>query len=89
MEVSSLQWGALSLCRLAESLAHSLQVDLLSSRTAVNDRLHPLFTSVSIAKESLQNAHTHMRDASQHNEQTLTLLDAANTLVQQYQVNTS
>ncbi|XP_076577630.1 laminin subunit alpha-1 [Chaetodon auriga] len=71
--------------RLAESLLHSLQMVFLSSRAAVDDRLSPLSTSLTISMETLQHAHTQMNNATQRITQTHTLLDSAHTLLHQYQ----
>ncbi|KAK2859738.1 hypothetical protein Q5P01_004358 [Channa striata] len=70
---------------LAKTLAHSLHMDFLSSRAAVNKQLLFLNISYTVTMEMLQNAHTHLSDATQQNRQTHLLLDSANTLLHQYQ----
>ncbi|XP_071340289.1 laminin subunit alpha-1 [Trachinotus anak] len=70
---------------LLESLVHSLQEDFLSSRVVVENRLHLIYTSLTAATETLQNADTYLNNASQQNTQAHTLLDTTQTLLHQYQ----
>ncbi|XP_073344237.1 laminin subunit alpha-1 [Pagrus major] len=70
---------------LAESLAHFLQMDFLSSRVAVDDRLRPLSASLTVGMKTLQHTHTQLSDAAKLNTQTHTLLDATHTLMHRYQ----
>ncbi|XP_067342410.1 laminin subunit alpha-1 isoform X1 [Channa argus] len=70
---------------LAETLTHSLNMDFLSSRAAVNETLLFLTNSYIVSMEMLHIAHTHLSDATQHNTQTYILLESANLLVHQYQ----
>ncbi|XP_026219418.1 laminin subunit alpha-1 [Anabas testudineus] len=69
---------------LAKSLAHSLQVDFLSS-SVVTNMFQPLNTSILMTMERLQNAHTHLSSASQQNTQTHMLLNATHVKLNQYQ----
>lgn len=78
----------LSLCSLAESLAHLLQKDFLSSRVAIDDRLRPLSASLTVAMKMLQDRHMQLSDAAKQNAQTHALLEAAHLLLHRYQVNT-
>uniref|UniRef100_A0A3Q1IEZ3 Laminin subunit alpha-1 n=1 Tax=Anabas testudineus TaxID=64144 RepID=A0A3Q1IEZ3_ANATE len=76
---------SLSLRSLAKSLAHSLQVDFLSS-SVVTNMFQPLNTSILMTMERLQNAHTHLSSASQQNTQTHMLLNATHVKLNQYQL---
>ncbi|XP_062236101.1 laminin subunit alpha-1 [Platichthys flesus] len=70
---------------LSESLADSLQVDFLSSRGQMDNRLHLLSNSLTDARETLQNAHMHLNSATQRNTETHNLLNNTHTLLPQYQ----
>ncbi|XP_078018932.1 laminin subunit alpha-1 [Epinephelus lanceolatus] len=70
---------------LSESLVHSLQVDLLSSRMEVDNRLRLLSAPLTVGMETLQYAHTQLTKTAQQNTQTHTLLDDAHTLLLDYQ----
>ncbi|KAL7373886.1 hypothetical protein ABVT39_016658 [Epinephelus coioides] len=70
---------------LSESLVHSLQVDLLSSRMEVDNRLRLFSAPVTVGMETLQYAHTQLTKTAQQNTQTHTLLDDAHTLLLDYQ----
>ncbi|XP_044032400.1 laminin subunit alpha-1 isoform X1 [Siniperca chuatsi] len=70
---------------LAKSLVHSLEVDFLSRRVAVDDRLRPLSASLTTGMETLQNTRTQLSEAAQRNTKTHILLDATHTLLQHYQ----
>ncbi|XP_068437392.1 laminin subunit alpha-1 isoform X2 [Clinocottus analis] len=69
----------------AESLLRSLQEDFLSSRAALEDRLRLLAAPITVAMETLQQAHTQLSSAEQRNTQTHTMLDAAHTRLHDYQ----
>ncbi|XP_074549755.1 laminin subunit alpha-1 [Halichoeres trimaculatus] len=66
---------------LTESLVQTLQLDLVSNRTAIEDRLRPLSASLSASMETLQSIHTHLSDAATRNKQSHTLLDSTHTLL--------
>ncbi|XP_053268611.1 laminin subunit alpha-1 [Pleuronectes platessa] len=70
---------------LSESLADSLQVDFLSSRGQMDNRLRLLSNSLTNATETLQNAHMHLNSATQRNTDTHNLLNNTHTLLPQYQ----
>ncbi|XP_042350009.1 laminin subunit alpha-1-like [Plectropomus leopardus] len=70
---------------LAESLVHSLRVDFLSSRMAVDDRLRLLSDSLTVGMETMQHAHTELSNAAQRNTQTHHLLIATHTQLLHYQ----
>ncbi|KAM8731402.1 laminin subunit alpha-1 isoform 1-T1 [Acanthopagrus schlegelii] len=70
---------------LAESLTKFLQMDFLSSRVAVDDRLRPLSASLNIGMKKLQHTHMQLSDAAILNTQAHTLLEAAHTLLHHYQ----
>ncbi|XP_039983193.1 laminin subunit alpha-1 isoform X2 [Xiphias gladius] len=70
---------------LSEFLVHSLQKDFLPSRVVVDNRFHPISTSLTVGIETLQKAHTHLNDAAQRNTKTQTLLDSTHTLLHEYQ----
>ncbi|XP_070709007.1 laminin subunit alpha-1 [Pempheris klunzingeri] len=71
--------------RLAQSLAHTLQEDFLSSSIIVDDKLHLLSASLTVGMETLQHTHTQLSDAAQQNTQTHTLLAGKLTLLYHYQ----
>ncbi|XP_069368064.1 laminin subunit alpha-1 isoform X2 [Paralichthys olivaceus] len=77
--------AALQELSLSESLAHSLQVDFLSSRGQIENRLRLLFNSLTDAMETLQNTHMHLNNTTQRNTQTHNLLNNTHTLLHQYQ----
>lgn len=79
---------SLSPCSLAEYVTHSLQVDILSSRVAVDDRLRLLSASLTVGMETLQHLTTQLSDAAQQTTQTHTLLDVIHSRFHQYQVKT-
>ncbi|XP_030612396.1 laminin subunit alpha-1 [Archocentrus centrarchus] len=70
---------------LSESLLQLLQMDFLSSRVAIDDKLCPISNLLTIDIKTLQHANTTLNDAVQHNTETNMLLDTAHTLLQQYQ----
>ncbi|XP_028288319.1 laminin subunit alpha-1 [Parambassis ranga] len=70
----------------AESLAHSLQMDILSSRAAVDNRLLSFSKSLTVSMEALQHAHTHLSVAEQQNVETHTRLHHCQTVRQNLSV---
>ncbi|KAK5850322.1 hypothetical protein PBY51_014581 [Eleginops maclovinus] len=65
--------------RLSESLARSLQDDLLSKRALLDNRLRVLDTNLTVAMETLIHAHTHLSNSTHRNTHTHSLLDATHT----------
>ncbi|XP_054863033.1 laminin subunit alpha-1 isoform X2 [Amphiprion ocellaris] len=59
---------------LSESLIQSLQQNLLSSRVALDNWLHPLSTAMTVTMATLNHAETHLNSAAQQNTETHTLL---------------
>ncbi|XP_029004531.1 laminin subunit alpha-1 [Betta splendens] len=70
---------------LAKSLVNTLQMDFLSSRVVIGD-FHPRFTSLTVAMEMLENAHSHLSYATQKNVETHNLLNGTHKLLDRYQI---
>ncbi|XP_038554340.1 laminin subunit alpha-1-like [Micropterus salmoides] len=70
---------------LAQPLLTSLQVDFLSRKVAVDNRLRPLSAALTAGMETLQHTRTHLSEAAERNTDTHTLLDATHTLLLHYQ----
>nr|XP_057915603.1 laminin subunit alpha-1 isoform X1 [Doryrhamphus excisus] len=68
---------------LSESLIHSLQFEFLSSTHAASS-LRPLSANLTAHLEKLQDAQTHMEEATRRNNQTHTMLETTNTLLSRY-----